>query len=568
MIAASATVLITVLFIYQAVQADCPTCISHQYFGTVTHNGVPVGQGYTVYALVNGEQVASTTTDSNGQWGNTAPFIVSAPSGAFVEFYVCGEYMGKAASCIAGPSTKLDFTVSVVTTPNTSSTSTTSTNTGTTITASMLGQGYSFVLTNGILSTARMLNSADQRINLIFPANSVVTTNGASQFAVSAEPTPPVPPPGVKLILAYGFAPDSFSVSPAATVTLKYDAAGLPSQVDESNLYIAQWNGVSWTPLSSTVNAVAKTVAAQIKNLSTIAILGKINAPAPPQVIGTFILGKSENITVNNGILFARRDVESADGKVALDFADNTNFNLQGGQQITVIQIASPPAPPPGSGLIAAFSFGPENSRFSPPFNLAIKYDPSQMKPDMTESGLYIAAFTASENWTPLPSIVDTLNKKVTCKIAHFSIYALLAKETVNVLPAPAAFTISDLTIIPQTAAPGETVSISARIANNDAMEATRDVVLMVNNHEEASKHVTLPGGSNQTIDFTLSRTEPGIYTAGVDNLTASFTIKSVAPEKGQATQPDFPILAAIAICGLLVVVFVLVQIGKQRSLY
>ncbi|MGA9048737.1 MAG: hypothetical protein WB588_07085 [Dehalococcoidia bacterium] len=565
LIAVFITVLVGILFMFQAVRADCPSCISHQYFGTVSHNGVPVGQGYTVYAVVNGEQVASTTTDSNGQWGNTEPFIVSAPSGAFVEFYVGGEYMGEAASCIPGPSTKLDFTVSVLTTPGTSNAAA---NTGTSITASILGQGYSFVLTNGILTAAKTLSSADQRFSLSFPTNSVVNTSGASQFVVSAEQSPPVPPPGVKLIQAYGFSPDSIIISPAAAVTLKYDAAGLPPQVDESNLYIAQWSGVSWISLSSTVNTVASTVTAQLKSLSTVAILGKINLQRPPEVIGAFILGKADNVTINNGILTAGRALESADGGIMLDFADNTAINLQGGQQMTVLQIASPPAPPAGSGLIAAYSFGPENSSFSPPFNLTIKYDPSQITPDMTESGLYISAFAASENWTQLPSTVDIQHKMVTAQIAHFSIYALLAKEATNTVPPPAAFTVSDLTVIPQTAGAAETVTISARIVNNDEIEATRDVVLIVNNKEEAKQQVTLPGGGNQTVNFTLSRNEPGIYSASIDNLTADFTVNAVASDKNQSAQPGLPLLGAIAFCGLLVVIFVIVQIGKQRSRY
>ncbi|MGA2367882.1 MAG: hypothetical protein ABSF74_04850 [Dehalococcoidia bacterium] len=560
-----ATIIVSILFTCQAVQADSPSCISHQYLGTVKHNGVPVGQGYTVYALVNGEQVASTTTDSNGQWGYTEPFIVSAPSGSFVEFYVSGEYQGKAASCIAGPSTKLDFTVSVLTAPNTSNATA---NTGTTITANILGRADSLPLNNGLLAVAKKLSSADGRISLSFSVNAAVTTNGATLITLGAQASPPVPPPGVKLIQAYGFSPDNFTVSPAASVTLKYDSASLPSQVDESNLYIAQWNGVTWIPLSSTVNTIAKTVAAQLKSLSTIAILGKVNPPRPPQVISTFILGKADNITVNNGILTAARDLESSDGKIRLDFVDNTTLNLNGGQQITVLQMASPPASPAGSGVIAAYSFGPDNSSFNPPLTLTIKYDTSEIQRDMTESGLYIAAFTPSENWTPLLSTVDTLNKKVTCQITHFSVYALLGEEIAAELPATAAFTTSDLTIIPQTSNAGGTITISARLVNNDAIEATHEVVLKVNDTEEARKKVTLPGGGSQTVSFTLTRNEPGIYAAAIDNLTASFSVKAVALQKDQATQSGFPILAAIAFCALLVVIFVLVQIVKQRSRY
>ena len=282
-----ATAIICLFIFGQAALADCPSCISHQYFGTVVANGRPASVGYTVYAVVNGVQVASTTTDSKGRWGYDVPFIVSAPSGSFVEFYVSGEYVGEAASCIAGSSTKLDLMVSAATGP-TASTITTEAGT---ITASILGQADSLELSNGILTMAKQLSSADGRISIDFSANTAITTNG-SLFTVSVQSSPPVPPPGVKLIEAYGFSPGGFTASPAATVTLKYDAAALPSAVDESNLYLAQWNGVSWANLSSTVNIVSKTVTAQVKSFSTMAILGKVNTPPPAQVIGSYILGR------------------------------------------------------------------------------------------------------------------------------------------------------------------------------------------------------------------------------------------------------------------------------------
>ncbi len=297
-----AAIIISIALMGREALADCPSCISHQYLGTVSKNGVPAGPGYTVYAIVNGEQVASTTTDSNGQWGYAEPFIVSAPSGSFVEFYVSGEYQGKAASCIARPSTKLDFSVSSLPVPNTSNATA---NTGTAINVGILGQAYSLVLNNGILATAKILGSSDGRVSLSLSANTSVTTNGASSITLNAQASPPVPPPGVKLIQAYAFSPGNFTVSPAAVITLKYNAAGLPAEVDGSNLYIAWWNGTAWMPVSSTVNTIAKTVTAQLQSFSTVAILGKVNPPPPPQVIGSIILGKTEDLNLNNGMLAA-----------------------------------------------------------------------------------------------------------------------------------------------------------------------------------------------------------------------------------------------------------------------
>jgi uncharacterized repeat protein (TIGR01451 family) len=83
------------------IQASGPAGITHQFYGTVTGSGGLVGAGYTVTAIVDGQQVASTTTDSHGQWGYSPLFVVTAPSSSSIEFYVNGVLAGTAAGCIS-----------------------------------------------------------------------------------------------------------------------------------------------------------------------------------------------------------------------------------------------------------------------------------------------------------------------------------------------------------------------------------------------------------------------------------------------------------------------------------
>ena len=89
------------------------------------------------------------------------------------------------------------------------------------------------------------------------------------------------------MIEAYAFGPENTTFAPAATVTVKYDAAALPTDVQESNLYIALLENSSWRDLPSTVNPQAKTVTAQLSHFSTYALLGKVTvaptAPAAPE---------------------------------------------------------------------------------------------------------------------------------------------------------------------------------------------------------------------------------------------------------------------------------------------
>jgi hypothetical protein len=96
----------------------------------------------------------------------------------------------------------------------------------------------------------------------------------------------PASPSDAKIIEAYAFGPDSATFTPAATVTVKYDAATLTADVQESNLYIALLENASWTEVPSKVDTEDKTVTARLSHFSTYALLGKVTAapvaPAAP----------------------------------------------------------------------------------------------------------------------------------------------------------------------------------------------------------------------------------------------------------------------------------------------
>ncbi|MCX5636962.1 MAG: hypothetical protein NTX52_04620, partial [Planctomycetota bacterium] len=74
-------------------------------------------------------------------------------------------------------------------------------------------------------------------------------------------------------------------------------------------------------------------------------------------------------------MLSSPEELDSAGGDIELDFAANTATNLIAGQQLTVELAASAPVAPAGSEIVAAYSFEPENSTFTPPITLKLKYD-------------------------------------------------------------------------------------------------------------------------------------------------------------------------------------------------
>jgi len=67
------------------------------------------------------------------------------------------------------------------------------------------------------------------------------------------------------------------------TLTVKYDPAALPSEVAESGLFIAYWDGSKWSALSSTVDTQAKTMTAQVSHFSVFAVLGMVGGAATPK---------------------------------------------------------------------------------------------------------------------------------------------------------------------------------------------------------------------------------------------------------------------------------------------
>lgn len=156
-----------------------------------------------------------------------------------------------------------------------------------TINTSVLGQASSFSISSeGVLSTPTTVSSADGRVQLSLNGNTTITIQGQA-ITVTAAASPPSPPSNAKLINSYNLEPNNTTFNPALTLTIKYDAASLPSDVTESNLYIAFWTGSVWSELPSSINTQDKTVSAPVSHLTVFAVLGRTGSqPSTPLPIG------------------------------------------------------------------------------------------------------------------------------------------------------------------------------------------------------------------------------------------------------------------------------------------
>jgi uncharacterized repeat protein (TIGR01451 family) len=113
--------------------------------------------------------------------------------------------------------------------------------------------------------------------------------------------------------------------------------------------------------------------------------------------------------------------------------------------------------------------------------------------------------------------------------INHFSIFGVLA-ELGPTPPAPAHFKASGLNIVPSVekttfvTKTGESVTITANVANDGGQEGDCTVVLKLNGETVDTKTVTLGAGQSKPVSFTRSGLAYGQYDVEVNELSDEFT--------------------------------------------
>jgi hypothetical protein len=321
-------VLLSILFICSippllpiAAEADGPSCATHEFHGTVSNAGKVVGAGYVVTAMVNGQEMASATTDTQGRWGNSQPFTVATNPGSLIEFYINGHLVGSAASCIAtnelnlsaaGASPARGSTNQVATDTTAASSTSTATGasqpplistpsdapssqstltfligpqssaartswTGVVIECSLLGQQDSLMVSNAVLTAPKELDGPGGSIEMDFVAGTAMSLLATQHLTAETAPSAPAPSAGSALVSAYSLEPDSCTLVPPVTLRLKYDRGQLPTQIRENGLYIAQLTQAGqWIALPSSIDKDSQKVSAQISHFSTYGLIGAL----------------------------------------------------------------------------------------------------------------------------------------------------------------------------------------------------------------------------------------------------------------------------------------------------
>jgi|GEM_PF-3443400 len=257
-----------------------------------------------------------------------------------------------------------------------------------------------------------------------------------------------------------------------------------------------------------------------------------------------------------DGTIQTRCLLKTTDGKLTLDIAEGTKLLDSEGNPLRVLSAAFEPSPPPPpSAIILAYNLGQSGATFSPAITLTIEYDPTTLPEDVAEENLYIAYWDGSE-WVALETEVDTLEHAASCQVGHFTTFALIGPIT---QAAPAAFSVSNLSIQPAEVQPNEAVTITLSVANTGGAEGSYSVVIKINGATEAERSITLTPGESQNVSFSVTREEAASYNVTVEELSASFTVAAPleeAPAEAE-TQLNWTliwiIVAAVVIVGLVI---------------
>ncbi len=95
---------------------------------------------------------------------------------------------------------------------------------------------------------------------------------------------------------------------------------------------------------------------------------------------------------------------------------------------------------------------------------------------------------------------------------------ALSEEQVFTTLGMPATFTIGELEITPSEVTPMEDVTISAIVRNSGDAEGSYTVTLTIENEPVDSQELTLSGGAEEVVMFTVSRDIEATYAVDINN--------------------------------------------------
>ncbi len=204
---------------------------------------------------------------------------------------------------------------------------------------------------------------------------------------------------------------------------------------------------------------------------------------------------------------------------------------------IIMLEMKNPPPPPAGYIFVGlVYDFAPAGATFEPALPLIFTYDPALLREGFDERNLIIAMWDeATGKWVILDSTVDPDANTTTTRVSHFTPFAVLAGT------APAAFTVTDLAIVPSEAVIGGRVTITVLVTNTGYLSGSYEVTLKINDVVVATQEATLPGHASQKVTLITGRDAAGTYTVDVNGLAGTFGVGAALPPPPASPAPAPP---------------------------
>lgn len=118
---------------------------------------------------------------------------------------------------------------------------------------------------------------------------------------------------------------------------------------------------------------------------------------------------------------------------------------------------------------------------------------------------------------------------------------AVSDEQTFTTLGEPPAFVVKSLEITPTEADIGQQVAISVIVANTGDASGTYEVTLKVDNVVVATKQVTIAGGAEEKVTFSITQDAAKTYSVNVNGLSGSLVVEAATPPPPTPTPTPTP---------------------------
>jgi VCBS repeat-containing protein len=233
-----------------------------------------------------------------------------------------------------------------------------------------------------------------------------------------------------------------------------------------------------------------------------------------------------------NGMIVSEVTAADAEDRVRIIIPRGTLVKNKNGSNVNSIHIIPAAeqitAALDSRDIIPCYDIQPTSATFKPSATIVFRYKDSEIPEEISKNSLFIALWDpVTREWTDLGGTVDTNAKTVSAPLNHLSVYALMAHIS------QASFEVSDFTLTPIEAGPGDTFTATVVVKNTGDLTGTYEVGLKLDNTITQTKEVTLAGGDSETVTFTITADAVGEHQVGIGDNLATFVVK--APQAPQA---------------------------------